>query len=208
MKMDPQVTRPGKHPLLRSSLHPSDVFSKDVGRFGGTAGCSWRCQVFVPSSSRMGRWISKSIARVPFLENNQVIGMEAKTQRKPGLKLIESDRIYRKREMRFEGNEICAPSYMCYNVAILYPSRIWSIQIQTNESLEDYGKPKNKKRQPTISFRNKTCVKLFQINRVRNFTNTFQLIGTVHLHSCKRPSLVYIHLQNCFSCWCFPHTPF
>lgn len=30
-----------------------------------------------------------------------------KPRRKPGLKLIESDRIYRKREMRFEGNVIC-----------------------------------------------------------------------------------------------------
>lgn len=127
-----------------------------------------------------------------------------KPRRKPGLKLIESDRIYRKREMRFEGNVIC----ICV-VMLLYfthlesdgfkfrPTKVW-------KTMEN----QNKQRQPTISFRNKTCVKLFPINRLRNFTNTFQLIGTVHLHSCKRPSLVYIHLQNWFSCWCFPHTPF
>lgn len=201
MKMDPQVTRPGKHPLLRSSLHPStcDVSGVLQVQLGGFIRNDLK-----RSSSRMGRWISKSIARVPFLENNQVIGMEAKTQRKPGLKLIESDRIYRKREMRFEGNVIC----ICV-VMLLYfthlesdgfkfrPTKVW-------KTMEN----QNKQRQPTISFRNKTCVKLFQINRVRNFTNTFQLIGTVHLHSCKRPSLVYIHLQNWFSCWCFRHTPF
>lgn len=177
---------------------------------GVLAGTAWWIYPKRPerSSSRMGCWISKSIARVPFLENNQVIGMEAKTQRKPGLKLIESDRIYRKREMRFEGNVICVPSYICA-IMLLYcthlesdwfkfrPTKVW-------KTMEN----QNKQRQPTISFRNKTCVKLFQINRVRNFTNTFQLIGTVHLHSCKRPSLVYIHLQNWFSCWCFRHTPF